>query len=226
MEMSSENLVAQIMELQALVQSLQAQVHAQAQVQAPVIQYVVADPIVTPERFSGNQRFPLSSFKLAVERVFNSAGPRFPDDKSKINYIGNLLDGLARRWLDTVQLSSSEESRQILSNLAVFWESMSKHFGSKDTRLQTEIKLVRFRQGKLSATEFAIRFKQLAATVEFNERALIAIFISNLNVDVVEFLRRQSAPERLEDLVNVCNRFDYDYLDLGLKGFRAPLPVA
>ena len=146
-----------------------------------------------------------------MKRVFNSAGPRFPDDKSKINYIGNLLDGLARRWL----IRSScrhRESRQILSNPRCFWESMSKHFGSKDTRLQTEIKLVRFRQGKLSATEFAIRFKQLAATVEFNESFDCSFYF--------EFERRccgipsvvKSAPGTSEDLVNVCNRFDYDYL--------------
>ncbi len=72
---------------------------------------------------------------------------------------------------------------------------MTKHFGIKDTRIQSEIKFHRFRQGRLSVNEYGIRFKQMAATIDFNERALITNFISNLNDDVIEFLRLQDIPD-------------------------------
>lgn len=213
MEFTQENLVAKIVELQNVVQALSAQ---QAQPPVPV-QYVVADPIAMPDRFSGSPRFPLTSFKLSVERVFELSPGRFPSPRSRILFIGNLLDGSARRWFDSLQLVGTEESERTLSDLNAFWETMAKHFGLKDSRLQSEIKLLRFRQSKLTVSEFGIRYKQLASTVEFNERALVANFIANLNEDVLDFLRRNVIPEKLEDLIQFCSKFDVDYLDPGRR---------
>lgn len=225
-EYNQDSLVAQIIELQNAVQELstqQAQVHAQAQQvvhlqsSATPVQYVVADPIAMPDRFSGGARFPLSSFKLSVERVFELSSGRFPSPRSKIIFIGNLLDGPARRWFDSMQLLGSDESERILSDLVYFWEVMTRHFGLKDSRLQSEIKLLRFKQSKLSVAEFGIRYKQLASTVEFYERALVANFIANLNDDVLDFLRRNVIPEKLDELIQLCSKFDIDYLDPGRK---------
>jgi hypothetical protein len=55
----------QIHELRGVVQAMQSSNQS-----APV-QYVITDPAVMSERFSGSKSsYPLGSFKLAVERVF------------------------------------------------------------------------------------------------------------------------------------------------------------
>jgi hypothetical protein len=216
MDYSVETLINQIHELRGVVQALQS-----SNQPAPV-QYVVTDPVVMPERFSGSKSsYPLGSFKLAVERVFELSPGRFPTDKAKVTFIGNLLDGPARRWLDTVQQTKTDDSFRVINNLDYFWESMSRHFGLKDSRLQGEIKLIKFKQLTLSVSDFGIRFKQMASTVDFNDRALVALFISNLNESALNFLRKQSViPEKLDELIQLCCRVDDDFLDPKTKHFR------
>lgn len=213
MEYTVENLLGQINELRGVIQSMQIQQMPQGQV--ATVQYVIADPVAMPDRFSGSRSsYNLTSFRLAVERVFELSGGRFPNDRSKVTFIGNLLDGPARRWFDSVEMTKSEESLRISHNINYFWESMAKHFGLKDSKLQSELKLIKLKQQNLSVSEYGIRYKQMASTLEFNERALVAIFIANLNDQTLDFLKRQSSiPEQLDELIQLCVRVDNDYLD-------------
>jgi hypothetical protein len=98
---------------------------------------------------------------------------------------------------------------------------MSRHFGLKDSRLQGKTKLIKFKQLTLSVSDFGIRFKQMASTVDFNDRALVALFISNLNESALNFLKKQSViPEKLDELIQLCCRVDDDFLDPKTNHFR------
>lgn len=223
-ESNMQLMFAEILALKNQLQGLQLQSQVQAETTAAVasvaannqqlVQYVLADPIVHPEKFSANKSsYSLNSFKMATERAFELSGNRFPDDRSKIIYIGNLLEGPARRWYDSIQSRSSDETRLLMSNLDHFWSAMAAYFGIKESRIQVELKLLRFRQDKLSVVDYATRFKNIASTIDYPERPLIAIFISNLNEKTMAYLRHQSNfPDRLEDLIQLCIRSDDDYL--------------
>lgn len=223
-ESNMQLMFAEILALKNQLHGLQLQTQVQAETTAAVasvaannqqlVQYVLADLIVHPEKFSANKSsYSLTSFKMATERVFELSGSRFPDDRSKIIYIGNLLECPARRWYNSIQSRSSDEARLLMSNLDHFWSVMAAHFGIKESRIQVELKLLRFRQDKLTAAEFGTRFKQMASTINSPERPLIAIFILNLNEKTMTSLRhQQNFPDRLEDLIQLCVRSDDDYL--------------
>ena len=98
--MDYESMVQSILELQAAVAALSStsKFNSEANVDdlskfgisSSPVHFVIADPIVAPEKFSGSRNaYPISSFKLAVGRVFDLSGDRFPTERSKIAYIGN-----------------------------------------------------------------------------------------------------------------------------------------
>ena len=112
-----------------------------------------------PDKFSGSKKnYTVVNFKLAVRRIFQNMPNRYPDDASRIKFIGNLLEGSARKWLDAVELSNSPESVSI-----VFWLMLEKHFGHKTMPFENVVNLVAFKQGKTETSDYNVRFKQLAS---------------------------------------------------------------
>ena len=181
----------------------------------PLIQYVMTDTTVHPEKFSGSKKsYGLQSFKLAIERVFTLSEGRFNTDNRKVNYIGSLLEGPAQSWFNSIQSSSTVEAASIMNNVELFWLSMSRHFAVKHSELQAELEFLDFNQDKLRVSEYSIRFRQLASTLKFNDAALRAIFIRNLNPKAKRVLKNQSdIPKSLDEVIELCIRSDTDFLE-------------
>ena len=218
--------------LRSAYSNLQASVNNPAPAQVvpvaptiPVVQYLISEQMPMPDKFSGSKKnYTVVNFKLAVRRIFENIPNRYPDDASKIKFIGNLLEGSARKWLDAVELSTSPESVSILTHLDIFWLMLEKHFGHKSMPFENEVNLLAYKQGKNRISDFNVRFKQLASALDFNETALCAIYIFNLNEDTLNFLiRMPPIPRKLDELMERCAHLDSSFLSprTGIDSSRA-----
>ncbi len=68
--------------------------------------------------------------------------------------------------------------------------------------------LVTLRQGRRSAADYAIEFRTLAATCEWNEQALSARFLEGLSGDIKEEILSRDPPTGLDQLVELAIRLD------------------
>jgi len=218
------SLAGELASLRLAYSSLQENLHSQPPAPIPIVhvsspspssvQYVVSESMPLPEKFSGARKsYTVSNFKLAVRRVLDNMPTRFNDDASRIKFIGNLLEGAARKWFDHIEMAETDIAFEILNNLECFWMSLEKHFGHKSLPFANEIELLKLEQGNTRISEFNIRFKQLAAALDFNESALCAIYIKNLNDETVNFLKRTPPiPRKLDEIMERCAHLDSGFL--------------
>ena len=218
------SLASELSSLRSAYSSLQDNLHSQQPAPNPIVhvqpplppsvQYVVSESMPMPEKFSGSRKsYTVANFKLAFRRIQDNMPNRFNDDASRIKFIGNLLEGAARKWLDHIEMADSDNSFEILNNLDYFWICLEKHFGQKSMPFSNEIELLKYEQGTTRISEFNIRFKQLAASLDFNESALCAIYIKNLNDETVNFLKRTPPiPRKLEEIMERCAHLDSGFL--------------
>lgn len=166
----------------------------------------IADPCPVPEKLTGEKKsYRVANFRLAVERVFDFLHDIYPDNSSRIKYIGNLLAGDARDWWDNLVVSNTEEAIAIQGDLESFWSHLEKHYGTLVMPFEKEVNLIRFNQGELGIRDFNLKFKVLASKVNFNEEALCAVYIANLNPPTLDFLKKSPPiPKTLQNLMERC----------------------
>ncbi len=59
-------------------------------------------------------------------------------------------------------------------------------------------------QGRRSVADFAIEFRTLATTCEWNEPALVARFLEGLNMDLKEEIYARGPPTQLDQLIELA----------------------
>ena len=126
-------------------------------------------------KFVRLDNYSVLNIKLGVNRIFDSRdyADRFPSDEDKINFVGNLLDGLVREWWDQyVNASSSiQGSSDVLSDLNLFWEPLDDNFGVKNMPFEKEAEFIHFEQGTMAIKEFNLKLQKLF-TSKLNETYL------------------------------------------------------
>lgn len=68
--------------------------------------------------------------------------------------------------------------------------------------------LTTIRQGRRTVADFAIEFRTLSTTCEWNEPALVARFLEGLNVDLKEEIYARGSPSQLDQLIELAIRLD------------------
>lgn len=144
------------------------------------------------------------AFLIQCEVVFSLQPQTYAEDRARIAYVLSLLTGRAREWGTSVWEARSE----CCSKYGSFKDEMIKVFdrsvfGSEASRL-----LAVLRQGRRSVPDFAIEFRTLATTSEWNEPALIARFLEGLNLDLKEEIYARGPPTQLDQLIDLAIRLD------------------
>ncbi len=87
--------------------------------------------------------------------------------------------------------------------------------------------LVTLRQGRRSAADYAIEFRTLAATCEWNEQALTARFLEGLSGEIKEEILSRDLPICLDQLVELAIRLDklFELRHRLLPELRAAPPI-
>ncbi|KAI2657893.1 Transposon Tf2-6 polyprotein [Labeo rohita] len=90
----------------------------------------------------------------------------------------------------------------------LFFEEMIKVFDRSVFGQEASRLLSSLRQGKRSAADYAIEFRTLAATCEWNEPALTARFLEGLTEEVREEILSRDVPSSLDQMVELAIRLD------------------
>lgn len=144
------------------------------------------------------------AFLIQCEVVFSLQPQTYAEDRARIAYVLSLLTGRAREWGTSVW----EAQSACCSKYTLFKDEMIKVFdrsvfGSEASRL-----LAVLRQGRRSVADFAIEFRTLATTSEWNDPALTARFLEGLNVDLKEEIYARGSPTQLDQLIDLAIRLD------------------
>ncbi|KAG1952394.1 retrotransposable element [Pimephales promelas] len=189
--------------LAAQVSDLSARLLHQDSSSFPNRQLLPEPRINNPSGYAGEPT-QCRAFLIQCEIVFSLQPQTYAEDRARIAYVLSLLTGRAREWGTSVWETQSACCRKYQSfkdeMIKVFDRSV---FGSEASRL-----LAVLRQGKRSVADFAIEFRTLATTSEWNEPAQIARFLEGLNLDLKEEIYARGAPSQLDQLIDLAIRLD------------------
>ncbi|KAA0709163.1 Protein LDOC1 [Triplophysa tibetana] len=136
--------------------------------------------------------------------VFALQPRRYDSGEVRIAYILTLLTGKARQWGVAVWESQDPCCR----SFPAFQEEMTRLFDRSARGDEAAALLSRTTQGRSSITDYAIRFKTLAAACEWNAGALRARFMDGLNHPIADEIAALDPPRDLEDLISLCLRIE------------------
>lgn len=141
----------------------------------PLPSVVSHTPEVNPTPYSGDPDA-CEGFLLQCSLALEMQPQRFPTERSRIASIIFLLSGRALQWAGSVWNHPGCVTESINNFVAHFKEVFGIPEG--DSVIQTN--LYTLRQGKSSITQYALRFRTLAAASGWNEPALITTFRQGL----------------------------------------------
>uniref|UniRef100_A0AAR2J3M5 Gypsy retrotransposon integrase-like protein 1 n=1 Tax=Pygocentrus nattereri TaxID=42514 RepID=A0AAR2J3M5_PYGNA len=184
--------------LQSLTTNLQCHLHDQT-----VGSVSVASghffPICKPEPYDGNPN-KCSGFILQCSVYFSNSPPS--TDQSKIAFIISCLTGKALDWA-----TASWSFLQTLS-YSDFLCQLRLVFDHAHEGQSCGEQLLSLQQGSSSVSEYALRFRTLAAGSGWNEPALLTVFRDGLNSRVQSELACKDDGLKLDQLISLAIRID------------------
>jgi hypothetical protein len=171
-----------------------------------------------PNAFSG-KREDWKTFQSQLELFFLNAAPLYSTDAEKIMFsISRLGDTAAFKYMEKYIPSfklPAEERPLLLSDLDVYFKSMSKTFGVTNAHVLAESQLRALKQ-KGSALDYTNKFINLAADTKWNDAAMIAQYRIGLKESVQETMAIHEEPDTFADFsqlaIDIDNRhFGYSF---------------
>ena len=159
-----------------------------------------------PSKFSGSRKDSASDFKREFTRLFVLQPNRFPSDAIKILYISSFLTRSAKIWYQTLE----EKESPALENLDVFWTTFMDRFEIVLAIDERQFKINHCKQGRNEAIEeFNERYGALAMKLNYNDEALIGIYVNAISPDILEKLQYyEKIPATLEATMAACEVID------------------
>jgi hypothetical protein len=176
----------------------------QALAARPRISETFKEPKVnSPEPFTGD-RTKTRNFLVQVSVVFQTQPSRFPDDQTKVYYLGSFLRGPAASWFSPLV----EKQDPILQDWTQFLESFKQTFEHPDRPAEAARQLRALRQGSKSAALLAADFRRIAVDVEWTTSSLMDTFYDALNDRVKDRLAELERPKTLAEYIEMAIRID------------------
>ncbi|KAG1929330.1 retrotransposable element [Pimephales promelas] len=132
-----------------------------------------------PAPFSGEEE-ECSGFLLQCELYMRMIPSSFPTEESKVAFFISLLRGRALQWAHALWKDRGPVTRTFVSFSNHFLEVFSQSVHS----ISVQDQLFRLKQGRSSVAAYALQFRTLAATLGWNESALITAYRHGLNPDI------------------------------------------
>ncbi len=141
------------------VNYLQDQPQPLAPVPAAPAMVALEPKISLLEKFDGTHP-KFRGFVSQVRLIIQLQPHRYPNDTTRIGFVGTLLARIVVTWFAPIL----ETSSPLLQNFNAFMVEFETMFGDSDKARTSANKLCQFQQGTRSATVYASEFKQLAPT--------------------------------------------------------------
>lgn len=158
-----------------------------------------------PEHYSG-QPGRLRDFLLAVQTIFEIQLSRFGQDRTKILFVGTLLDGPPLSWFRALREEKPEPIQ--MQSFVSFCEALVLSFGDPNIVASAQRRLRLCAQGNRPASVFASEFRRIARDTGFNDQALREAFRRNLSSEVKDHLVFTEEPQTLQDLMHLAIKVD------------------
>ena len=119
-----------------------------------------------------------------------------------------------------------------MQSVDAFWIAFMNRFGNPHAPEEQKTKLLNCRQGRLeNIEEFNSRFLNLTLNVNFNDEALISIYLQAINPEILDkFFDHDNLPSSLEDTLFLCETIEsrrrqvQNRRNLLANRFGAPVP--
>ncbi len=108
--------------------------------------------------------------------VFNQQPITYSTHQAKIAFVMSLLTGQAAAW----SLAITTQQSEVLTDYTLFTDKMRRVFDHPVKGRQAMGQLLDLQQGKDSVSQYAIRFRILAAKSGWGDSALQAVFLKGL----------------------------------------------
>lgn len=142
---------------------------------------------------------------LAQCSVVFALQPRMYDaEETKVAFVLTLLTGKAREWGTSVW----ETRAPCCASFNDLRLEMMRLFDRSARGQEAADQLARLHQSGRSVTEYAILFKTLAASCDWNEGACRSIFRAGLEEDIQDELATHELPHNFDDLINLALRIE------------------
>jgi len=179
---------------------------AAAPVVAPTPTVIHAGPglrLASPVRYSGEPGR-CKTFLTECDMHFEFSPQHFLTDRAKVGFIISNLVGRAQTW------ATAEWGRnsRICQTLQEFQQAIRRTFDPVGTDRDTARQLCGLRQGKDTVSDYAIRFRNLAAESDWNTKALYDTFFKGLTNFILERLLPIDLPSDLDSLIALVIRTD------------------
>ena len=155
--------------------------------------------VALPEKFNGDRR-KFRGFLNQVELLFMLNPNCYFSDPLKVGLIGTLLTEKALNWFSPIL----ERSDAMLDDYKVFREALIASFEEPDKSIIAATKIRNLSQGSLPVFNYASEFRLLAASLDWNDAALIHLFRVGLNEEVKDLLLHHEIPNSLESMINLA----------------------
>lgn len=136
--------------------------------------------------------------------VFALQPRTYAAEETRVAFVLTLLTGRARDWGTSVWESRSP----CCASFDELRLEMMRLFDRSARGQEAADQLARLRQGSRSVTEYAIQFKTLAASCDWNEGACRAMFRAGLEEEIQDELATHDLPHDFDDLINLALRVE------------------
>ncbi|CAM4706099.1 unnamed protein product [Leuciscus chuanchicus] len=135
-------------------------------------------PMAKPANYSGDGE--CKGFLLQCKLYMEVNAAQFNSEKAKIAFIISLLTGRALNWAQALWDSDAPA----LQSFDGFLNHFSTVFSQSSNAISVHDQLFRLRQGNSSVSDYALRFRTIAASSGWNEIALMTAYRQGLNSDI------------------------------------------
>jgi hypothetical protein len=170
--------------------------------------------IPLPEKYNGD-RDSFKDFMSQLELVFFTKSGMYATDNAKIGLLGSLLTGKARKWL-TPLLTNREKHADKFATYAAFKAHLYDTFADPNAKHMAAMKIhallqqpnPKDPQSKMSIWNYYTEFQQLAAELDWGEKALISQFYRGLCTAIKDALVFHPRPSTMSEMVQLCIELD------------------
>lgn len=158
-------------------------------------------PLPTPEPFSGESD-KCAGFLAQVSLTFRELQRFHSNDGAKITYLVQLLRGRALKWAQVVLNSDP------VITYADFLSKFKNVFNPGTGAEAAALRLLNFKQGRRSMSEYAIDFWILAEEAGWNQEALRSTLLNNIREELRDELIMRDLPASFNELMSLCIKVD------------------
>ena len=159
----------------------------------------VEPQVSLPSKFDGS-RERCRDFINQVKLIFRLQPSRYPDDRTKVGFIGTLLTGTAAAWFSP----HFEGDSACMDDWELFVQEFEEAFGDMDRVSVAANKIRLLRQGTNTVSEYAAAFRRLICDLNWGDGAYVDQFRRGLRDDVKDLMLTVEIPKSLVEAIRTA----------------------